>query len=156
MTQVPRAPLVIVASREVYKRLRWIYLFVTPFAALAVAQAVHDWNRGDQQRETAIYMLLLGAFMMGAPLFMLWARTRWVARMDEHGVTLRNGKTFAWKDYQRIEAVKNRKLRMINHYELVFTTGRAGVFHLMAENYGEVMEIVRCFEDGGNPFVGSP
>lgn len=145
--------MVITTSRSLRKRLTWLYVFFGPFAVLAIAGAVHDWNRGGERREMAIYMLLLATFIVLAPLVLLVGRSRWVVRLDEQGATLRNGETLRWRDYQRIEAVKNRKLRMPDHYVLVFTTGQAMVPHLMAENDGEVMEIVRCFEDGGNPFV---
>lgn len=153
MNQVARAPLAIATTRAVRKRLVWLYVFFGPFAVLAVLQVVHGWDRGDERRDMAIYMLLIAAFLAVAPLLLFAGCGRWVARMDERGVTLRNGKTLPWSDYQRIEAVKNRKLRMVNHYELVFSTGKAMIPHLMAENYGEVMQVVRCFEDGGNPFV---
>ena len=153
MQQVARPPLVIVASRDLYKRIRLAYIFLTPFAVLGIAQAVHDWNRGSQQRDMAYVMIGLALFMMTSPLLLLVARRKWVARIDEHGVTLRNGKQFAWRDYRGFEAVKNHKLRMIDHYELVFATGRAFIAHLHAENADEVMAVVRCFEDGGNPFV---
>jgi hypothetical protein len=149
-----RAPLVVVTARHYWKRIAWLYVGLAPFAALAVAQAMHDWDRGGERRDMAYAMLGIAAFMLLVPAVLLWARTRWVARFDEHGVTLRNGRTFQWRDFERVEAVKNRRLRIINHYDLVFKTGRAGVFYRMAANDSEVIDVLRALEAGTNPFAG--
>lgn len=149
-----REPLVIVTSRGYWKRIKWLGIGLGLFALLGVKTAIYNWDRGDDQRTTAYYMLGIAVFLCSVPAIMLWARTRWVSCLDEQGVTLRNGRRFLWRDYERIEVVRHQKLRMTNNYNLVFKTGTVGIYHLMAENYGEVMEVVRQLESGTNPFTG--
>ena len=148
-----RAPLIVVTSRGYWKRIQWLSIGLGLFALLAIKTAIYNWDGGSDQRTTAYYMLGIAAFFCAVPLIYLWARTRWVLRFDEQGVTLRNGRTFAWKDFERVDVVRFQKLRTTNNYNLVFKTGTAGVYHLMAENYGEVMEVVRALEAGTNPFT---
>ena len=148
-----RPPLIVVTSRGYWKRIQWLSIGLGLFALIAFKTAIYNWDRGSDQRTTAYYMLGIAAFFCAVPLVYLWARTRWVQRFDEQGVTLRNGRTFAWKDFERVDVVRFQKLRTTNNYNLVFKTGTAGVYHLMAENYGEVMEVVRALEAGTNPFT---
>jgi hypothetical protein len=148
-----RPPLVIVTSRGYWKRIKWLGIGLGLFALLGIKTAIYNWDRGSDQRTTAYYMLGIAAFFVAVPAIYLWARTRWVHRFDQNGVKLRNGRAFLWKDFERVDVVVHQKLRTVNNYNLVFKTGTAGVYHLMAENYGDVMEVIRALEAGTNPFT---
>jgi hypothetical protein len=98
-------------------------------------------------------MLVAAATLLAIPMFLMWTRRSWVARFDEHGVTLRNGRTFAWPDFERVVPRKMRPRSYgINHYDLVFRTGKARVFHQMATNRAQVVSIVDALGRGENPF----
>jgi hypothetical protein len=42
---------------------------------------------------------------------------------------------------------------MLHSYDLVFKTGTASVYHQVAENGREVMDVIRALQAGTNPFV---
>jgi hypothetical protein len=150
-----RPPLEIPTARHYWKRIVLLYVLVLPFVALGVGQAAKDIGR-PERREMVWAMASIGVFLLLAPTVLLLARRRWVRRMDEHGVTLRSGRTFAWRDFRGVETrlIENLKPRIVvNHYDLVFTTGRAGVFFRMAANEDEVELVVDRLARGENPFV---
>jgi hypothetical protein len=146
------ARLEVITSRGYWKRIKWLLIGLSPFAALAIVNAIDGFKRGHDTG-VAWGMLVLAAFMLGAPFIFVFARRFWVQFFDEQGVVLRNGRRFLWSDFVKCEPRINAKLRVVNNYDLVFKTGTAGVYHLMAENGREVMEAIRALEAGRNPFV---
>lgn len=142
----------VITSRGYWKRIKWLLIGMSPFALLGIVNAI-DIIRRDGEMGVAIGMIGLAVFMLSAPFFFVIARRFWVQFFDEEGVVLRNGRRFLWKDFVKCEPRINAKLRVVNNYDLVFKTGTAGVYHLMAENVGEVMAAIRALEAGRNPFV---
>jgi hypothetical protein len=147
-----RPPLELPTARHYWHRIVWIYVMVTPFAAMAGGQAALDFGR-PERFEMVLGLSGVAAFLLLVPTVLLLARRRWVARMDHAGVVLRNGRRFAWADFRGVEPVRNRRLRFVNHYDLVFTGGRAGVFHHMVANPFELENVLHALAHGENPFT---
>jgi hypothetical protein len=148
-----RPPLELRTARGYWKRIIGLWVGTGLFASLAIAQSVHTLMRPSAQKEMAIYMLLVAAFLLLAPGVLLIARRRWVVRFDERGVTLRNGRTFSWTRFEKLEPRRSHKNRFINNYDLVFSDGTAGVYHHMVENYHELRVVIAALERGENPFT---
>ena len=146
------ARLEVITSRGYWKRIKWLLIGLSPFALLGIVNAIDTFKRGGDMG-VAYGMIGIAAFMLGAPFIFVFARRYWVQFFDEEGVVLRNGRRFSWKDFVKCEPRLNTKLRVVNNYDLVFKTGTAGVYHLMAENYGDVMAAIQALEAGRNPFV---
>ncbi len=144
----------IVTAQHYWKRIRFLTFVTAPFALLGLLNAYHSFT-GDSHDGTMMgFMMLIVAAMIGSgPLILLVARRFWVQRFDAQGVVLRNGRRFLWKDFQRCQKRLFQRYRTVNNYELVFTTGTAGVYHRMAENYGELLAILEQLEAGKNPFA---
>ena len=147
-----RDQLVLITSRGYWSRIKWLSIGVTPFILMAFSQAVHGWG-GHDGHMMALMMMLVAAMMAAGPVLLLVARRRWVELFDHNGVQLRNGKRFKWIDFVRCEPRMNTRLRTINNYDLVFRTGTAGVYHLMVENYGQLMAVIEQLKAGQNPFT---
>lgn len=147
-----RPPLLVRTSTDFWKRLTLIYALILPFAAIALAQILSTIGEGGHSTETAFMMLGVIAFMLVAPLALVVGRRWWVERFDDRGVTLRNGRHFSWTDFVRAEPRK-RGRGFVNNYDLVFRTGTASVYHLMAENRGEVMDVLNALMRGENPYA---
>jgi hypothetical protein len=146
-----RAPLEIPTARHYWRRIIWLYVGLSPFVLLGLAQASRDWGRPERQ-DMAYAMIGVVIVMLALPTGLLLARRLWVARMDSDGVMLRNGRRFAWSSFKAVEPIKNRRVRIINHYDLVFAEGRAGVFFRMAANQPEVEQVIVAIARGQNPF----
>jgi hypothetical protein len=142
----------VITSRGYWKRIKWLLIGLSPFALLAIVNAI-DIVRRHGDMGVAYGMIGISVFLLGAPFLFVLARRFWVQFFDEQGVVLRNGRRFLWSDFVKCEPRLNTKLRIVNNYDLVFKTGTAGVYHLMAENYGEVMSAIQALEAGRNPFV---
>lgn len=149
-----RPPLELPTARHYWHRIVWIYVLVAPFVAMAAGQAALDYGR-PERLEMFLGLSGIAAFLLLVPTVLLLARRRWVARMDGDGVVLRNGRRFSWSDFRGVEARHNRRLRIVNHYDLVFTDGRAGVFHRMVANPFELENVLYALERGENPFTAA-
>ena len=143
----------IITSRGYWKRIRFLALVTSPFVLLALLNAYHAFT-GDTHDGTTMgfAMLAVGAMVGCGPIVLLIARRYWVQRFDEQGVVLRNGRRFLWKDFQKIEPRYATRYKVLNNYDLYFTTGTAGVYHRMAENYDELLAILEELKAGKNRF----
>lgn len=141
----------VITSAELRKRTRLLCLFFWPFALLGIAQIVHDIRRG-QRFEDWWWMIPVTLMVAIGPFFLYLGRGKEVKTFDEHGVTTRSGRKFAWARFLRIEDYKRR--RMHNHFELHFEDGVAAVADLMADNYAEIREVIAELEAGKNRFTG--
>jgi hypothetical protein len=146
----------IITSRGFYKRIKWLAILLGPFVLLALLNAYHAFFHPSQESERftmGFAMLGVGLMVALGPIFPLVARRWWVHRFDAQGVVLRSGRRFYWKDFQKIEPRIMQRWKTVNNYDLVFTTGTAGIYHLMAENSDELWEIIRELEAGKNRFT---
>jgi hypothetical protein len=92
---------------------------------------------------------LLGIAIALAPSAMLWRRrATWVARLDDEGVTLRNGRRLSWSELEQVTDVHARRgaAEWHSHFELRFKRGRARVFDRMLANGDEVVGAIRARE----------
>lgn len=152
-----RPPLEVRTASHYWKRIILLYVLLLPFVAVATAQGVREIRQdGLAQWEKLLMMLVVVLALLLTPCALLVARRHWVARFDEHGVTLRNGRRFLWENFLRVEERRSHRGRFLNNYDLVFRDGTAGVFHHMAENYVEVIAVVGVLSRGENPFRPSP
>lgn len=92
---------------------------------------------------------LFGAVALVFPI----GRRSWVRYIDDRGVTTRSGRLYPWHEFQ---AITEQRMRgrygtspAVNNYLLVFRSGKAGLFHQMAENDMEVMGAVLSLQRGG-------
>lgn len=98
---------------------------------------------------------ILGLAVMATPVgLLIRRRATWVLRMDASGVTLRNGKQFAWTGFEKVVDVHATRggARWHNHYELVFRDGHGRVFDQVTENAGQVLGVLKSLERGEKPF----
>jgi hypothetical protein len=98
------------------------------------------------EKSFTVRMVVVGLFTCGLGALMMYHESRsYVHMLDEEGVTLRNGKRFAWKDLQvvrpRYTGVTGRA--MLSYIYLDFTNGTAGVFYQMFSNGVDVVDFVR-------------
>jgi hypothetical protein len=118
-----------------------------------VSSLVNPGPYGNDPRSVAIRTVPVVVLCL-IPVFILrHSRQRWVARIDERGVTRRDGKLFAWGGFKGVRAIRRRPNAPINHYELHFQDGSAHVYHQVTENAPEVLNLVSALERGVNPFA---
>jgi hypothetical protein len=123
------------------------------FLASGVRSLLNPSPYGDDLGSVAFRTLVIVA-MCAFPAFVLrHFRRRWVTRIDERGVTRRDGKVFAWSGFKGVKAIRRKGTGPINHYELHFQDGSAHVYHQVIENAREVLAVVTALERGPNPFL---
>jgi hypothetical protein len=126
---------------ELDKSWRWrlgcLGLLLFPLALLFGAGAVNTFLKGQGPGLVLLFLFFstVGAFAY----FPLHAR-RWARRIDERGVTLRNGQFLPWSEYQGL----TRTLRggSVTRYMLRFSSGNAFVIPLLTGNYGDVRPVM--------------
>lgn len=101
------------------------------------AKLTGSWN-------LRLFFVGLFTFGLGALILHLVSR-RYVKTLDQDAVTLRNGRRFEWRDLQKVHAQYWRRYgkSWLNHVDLKFPGGTAGVFFRMYANGGEVLDFVR-------------
>jgi hypothetical protein len=133
-------------SRRLWRRVAVMYALGAPFILIGVVSAF-DSHGGER-----LQWLLILALVLGIPLLHFPMRRRWVRRFDERGATTYSGRTFEWKDFQRVELVKQRRYN--SYRELVFATGRAVVPPgEMILNPSELSDVVTELSRGENRFA---
>ena len=101
---------------------------------------------------SAVIGIVIMLVLLALPLLHFAARGTWARRFDERGVTTFRGRTFAWRDFERIERIQRR--RYFSHRELVFSTGRVVVPPVeMVKFPAELTDIVTELERGENRFT---
>jgi hypothetical protein len=151
-----REPLEVLVGRRLRNKILLLYAVLGPIAALAVFNAYNAMRSKSPSGGVMTALWIGGAlFMLGIPLFLVVVQRKRVVRLDERGVVLRNGRTFAWSDFAGVEPrfIHHKGVETLNHYDLVFHTGRAGVFHRLADNQDEVERVITAIMKGDNPFV---
>ena len=152
-----RPPLEVRTASHYWKRIVLLYVFLGPFAGMGIVQGAHDLQRhGWAQWDKLLMVLGVVVVLLAAPCALLVSRRRWVARFDEHGVTLRNGRRFSWEGFLNVEERRSHNGRFVNNYDLVFRDGTAGVYHHMAANDAEVLAALAALKRGENPFRPLP
>ncbi|CAN5741386.1 hypothetical protein BH11MYX3_BH11MYX3_05640 [soil metagenome] len=149
-----RAPLEVVTAPRFWKRLKWTSILFAPFSAFGLYGAYERATNPAYQRESGMVVALIAVsiFIVTFPAIFILMRRSWVQWFDADGVRLRNGRRFAWNDFVKCEPRVSMRTQMVNHYDLVFKTGTAGVFHLMTDNSEEVMEVLGQLQRGVNPW----
>jgi hypothetical protein len=88
-------------------------------------------------------VLFVGLMTCGIGALLLhWVSRSYVQFIGVEGITLRNGKKFAWSELDSVRPVYTRR-RNLNHVTLVFRSGAVGLFHQVFENSDEVLDVVR-------------
>lgn len=141
----------VVTDGDLRRRIRLLYYFCAPGALLSLVGAVPGLQRGHT--DEVLGMLAITAVLLLAPqaLKLKVGRRQHVHFFDEHGVTLRNGRTFRWESLREVIERKRGRPPMHNHYELHFAEGIAYVPDLLAANYEEVRHIIDELVAGRNP-----
>lgn len=91
-------------------------------------------------------LIVLGLLSLGlGALLVYWISRSYVKQLDDSGVILRNGKRFFWRDLEeaRPSYWVRHGSRRLNHVDLKFPTGTAGVYYQVFENGREVLDFVR-------------
>jgi hypothetical protein len=67
-------------------------------------------------------------------------------RLDQSGVTRRDGKRFAWSDFKEVRDFRMRmpggEFGPVTEHHLVFSTGKIRIFPITLENAGEVLAFI--------------
>lgn len=140
---------IVPTERGYWKRMTGLFVLSAAIAGLTVAQVVHSGTASPA-------FLLFAAVVLVLPTPFLIQRLTWIAVLDEHGVTLRNGKRFKWADF---ESCTPRLLQrhpvhgFVNNYDLRFKTGTAGLYHRVATNQFELEAIAKELMVGENRFT---
>ena len=141
--------IIVPTERGYWKRMTGLFVLCAAIAALTVAQVVHSGTANPA-------FVLFAAVVLVLPTPFLIQRLTWIACLDEHGVTLRNGKHFRWTDFESCapRLLQRRPMRgFVNNYDLRFKTGTAGLYHRMAENQFELEAIAKELMAGMNRFT---
>ena len=91
-------------------------------------------------------LILIGLLSCGIGSLVLYLISRgYVRTLDDQTVTTRGGKVFSWSDLKTVSPVyvQRHGNRRLNHVDLIFSNGKAGVFYQMFENGAEVLHFVR-------------
>jgi hypothetical protein len=139
-------PMVLRTSRGYWMRIGGLFVL---FGLIALGIGVQAVRRGPP------LMLAFAVALALTPAWLLWSRRRWVARLDSDGVQLRDGRRFAWANFEKVVAVYVQRggARWLNHYELHFRDGRARLFHRMVDDAHDVLALLQALERGHNPFL---
>jgi hypothetical protein len=116
-----------------------------------VTIAEHDANMLEAKLGASFRarVLFVGIMTCGLGALLLhWVSRGYVRTLSVEGITLRNGRTFAWKDLESLRAVYTRR-RHLNHVTLVFKSGAVGLFYQVFDNGDAVLDFVR--QVTGNP-----
>jgi hypothetical protein len=133
---------VVPTERGYWKRMTGLFVLSAAIAGLTVAQVVHSGTANPA-------FLVFAAVVLVLPTPFLIRRLTWIASLDEHGVTLRNGKKFKWASFESCTP-------FINHYDLYFRTGTARLYHRVATNQLELEAIAKELIAGDNRFTRQP
>lgn len=105
---------------------------------------------------SAMQLLLGGGALLGMALLpntlALAAVREAVRRFDERGVTLNNGRFFAWSDFVEVRAAY-RAHGVVSHYTLVFRTGTTQVYFTSATNRQDIFEVIAALQQRINPWA---
>ena len=91
-------------------------------------------------------LAVIGLFTFGlGALFIYWVSRSYVKALDDESVTVRSGTRYAWRELKKIKPVYWRRygISSLNHVELHFPQGTAGVYYQMFDNGAEVLDFVR-------------
>jgi hypothetical protein len=130
------------------KRIKRLFLMFTPLAGLFFLLA----SQGKGTDGMIALMVLLGFVVWGIALLPIVLRGRWVTKLDDEGVTLRNGRKLAWTKFERMVVWRQRG--RISNYDLVFAGGTGSVRHLLTPNRIEVEKLMNDIMLNQDPFAG--
>ena len=108
------------------------------------------------QRSFPVRLIVVGIFTFGLGALILYLTVRsYVKTLDDDAVTVRSGKRYAWGDLTKIKPVYVRRYgrTTLNHVDLMFSGGTAGVYYQMFENGAEVLGFVRKKTNQAIPFA---
>ena len=130
---------IVPTERGYWKRMSGLFVLSAAVAGLTAAQVVHS---GTANRA----FLVLAAIVLVLPTPFLLRRLTRIASFDDWGVALRNGKRFKWASFESCT-------RLVDHYDLHFKTGTAGLYHRGATNQPELEAIANELIAGDNRFT---
>lgn len=140
---------VVPTERGYWKRMAGLFVLCAAIAGLTIAQVVHSGTANPA-------FLAFAAVVLVLPTPFLIQRQQWIASLDEHGVTLRNGKQFKWTDFESCtpRLLQRQPLRgFVNNYDLRFKARTVGLYHRMATNQVELEAIAKELIAGENRFT---